>query len=63
MRRCLVEINNMTDEEMDKVFPEEKCPKHGAYRGVCMKCEMEWEAWVSRQEANAEFGKACRRDK
>jgi len=56
-------MNNMTDEEFAKVFPEERCPKHGTYRGVCMKCEREWEAWVSQQETSAEFGKVCRRDK
>ena len=40
----------LTEEEFNKLFPEENCKRHGKFRAVCMECEKEddarkeWEA-------------------
>ena len=46
----MTDFKQLPDEEFNKLFPEQTCLKHGAYRGVCMACEREADAWMDSQD-------------
>lgn len=50
MSEQLYKISELSQEEFDKMYPTEQCPKHGDYKGICMKCEKEDDAYYEAQD-------------